>query len=241
MVVASFAAVVFAASVPVLVLDTERATYLEALNRVAIQAEAQFAGQPCPTAKAEPISREDVKIGDRPELAAARERVRVTGCGRSSVENINVARLGGSPPWKMNYGLPGGSLADMNLQNSAWPQVLSQAAANLPADCKSVTIRDIYVSARPGSIAFENLAGSAKLQRPRLKISLPAETLGQQANLNAEKAWAEVWPTALCGTDRTVVVVFIPLRDRPASQILVLPVWPQIEQRGAGAMPVPDS
>jgi hypothetical protein len=238
--VSSFAAVVLAASLPVLVFDAERPTYTAALNTLAIQAEAQFAGRPCPTAKAEPISRDDVKIGDRPEVAAAREKVRVTGCGRSSVQNINVARLGGSPPWKMNFGLPGASLAEMSLQNSAWPFVLREAAPNLPSGCKSAVIEDVYISARPGTIAFNNLAGAAKPQRSRLTISLPADMLGQQANLNAEKAWAEVWPSVMCGKDRTVIVVFIPLKDRPMSQFLVLPVWPQVEQRGPGARPVPD-
>ena len=50
-------------------------------------------------------------------------------------------------------------------------------------------------------------------------------------------AWMEVWPFNICGHDRTLGVVFIPLKDHSASLSLFLPIWQQIEAHGPGARP----
>jgi hypothetical protein len=49
----------------------------------------------------------------------------------------------------------------------------------------------------------------------------------------------EVWPFTSCGKDRTLAVVFLPLKGQAASAYLFMPVWEQIEAHGPGARPAP--
>jgi len=56
--------------------------------------------------------------------------------------------------------------------------------------------------------------------------------------LSLSEAWMEVWPFNICGHDRTLAVVFIPLKDHTSSLYLFLPVWQQVEAHGPGARPV---
>jgi hypothetical protein len=109
MIVALLAAAVTAAP-PVLIENGERPAYEAMLNKEALDADATFGGQPCPQT----------------------ERLKVVGCGRSTIVNINVGRFGGSPPWKMVAGVPGDSRASFLLQQSTWPQAVAEAQADIP-------------------------------------------------------------------------------------------------------------
>lgn len=228
------------ASGPVLVQPQERAAYDALLTDQARAADTLFGGAPCAASKVAPVSTEVVKIGDRPDFAAARVRVRVTGCGRSTVENLHVGRFGGSPPWRMAPGLPGDSLADMRLQQSAWTEARAQARDGLPAGCQGGSLGEVYVAARPGHVRLAPPGAPQPAQvRGTIDLRASPELEAHRASLDLAKAWAEVWPFTLCGQDRTSVVVFMPLRQGGQSLYLFLPVWEQILARGPAAKPAP--
>jgi hypothetical protein len=216
----------------------ERAAYDALLDGAARAADKTFSGAACDDAKVEVVEIIPWKITDHPDLVVWKERVRVTGCGHSSIENINVGRVGGAPPWRMSTGLPGESLADMTLQQSTLTDAAAAAREGLPSDCQARSLGDIYVAARPGGMDISP-AGAAP---PAYRKGRPQVTLPETANpmldkLDLAEGWMEVWPFKFCGNDRMLGVVFIPLRDRTASIHLFLPVWQQIEAHGAGARP----
>jgi len=212
----------------------EKAAYEAMLTGQAVDADAAFSGQRCEAATIEDIVTEPVAIGDRPDVGALRERVRMTGCGRSSIQNIMVARLGGEPPWRMAAGFPGESLADATLQHSALPQVIAQARVEVPADCASVRLGDIYVSARQGSVEFGVGGTSAGTG---VRVSLSPELAAARDQFDLTRAWSEVWPLSFCNKDRSMMIVFIPRKDETSSAMLFIPVWRQVETDGPGALP----
>jgi hypothetical protein len=218
------------------VLPDEAAAYDAMLAGRPRTANDLFLGS-CPDAKVEAVSIRPWKIVDQPDLIVWREKVRVTGCGHTAIENVNIGRVGGSPPWRMTTGLPGESLADMDLQGSTFPAATAEVRASL-AECPTASLNDVYVAALPGGVDISP-PGSPT---PRTRGGRPAVTLPDTAapmldKLALSDAWMEVWPFSLCGRDRTLGVVFIPLKDRSASVHLFLPIWPQIEADGPGARP----
>lgn len=225
---------------PEAVLPGEQAAYQTMLTKQARDADASFAGSACETATIMVVASEAVIIGSQPDFAARRERVKVSGCGRSSVQNINVGRFGGEPPWRMFVGLPGESLADMQLQQSIWPAALAQAGVGLPASCQTLTLGDLYIAARPGHVDFVG-PGTPTANAPggRISMTLPPDAEARRADLELSQAWVEVWPLNLCGHDRTTGVVFIPLKGQASSAYVFLPVWQTIEVNGPGARPAP--
>jgi hypothetical protein len=220
---------------PLLVKPDERAGYEARLADAAREAFTAFSGE-CPTAKVEHVGTQPISIGDHPDMAAAQERLKVTGCDHSSVENINVGRFGGSPPWKMAVSLPGETLADMVLQQSVLPRMLETARAAAPQGCASFRLDDVYISARPGGVGFR---GEAAPDPGHMNATLPDELAAQKDQLDLTRAWAEVWPFELCGQDRTLGVLFIPQRDGKSTQFLVQEIWRAIELHGPGARPAP--
>jgi hypothetical protein len=221
------------------VLPTEQAAYDTMLAQQARAADATFSGSPCDDAKIDVTAVVPGKIADRPDLIVWRVKVRVVGCGRASTENVNVGRFGGSPPWRMTTGLPGDSLADMNLQQSALPSAAAQARQGLDAGC-SVRLADVYVAARSGGVDVIPPGGAAtQSHNGHPQITLPENAQPYLADLDLPNAWMEVWPLKVCDKDRTLGVVFIPRKDRTASLFLFLPVWQQIEAHGPGARPAP--
>jgi len=219
------------------VLPGEEAAYEAMLTARARAANDAFMNAACDDAKVETIAIQPWRIIDRPELIVWRARVSVTGCGHSAVENVNIGRLDGSPPWRMTTGLPGTTLADMNLQGSTLPAAAAQARAGLPADCQPVSLNDVYLAARPGDVDLS--APGAPPPKPRVGhpgITLP-DTTGPMDKLALSEAWMEVWPFNVCGHDRTLGVVFIPLKDHSESLSVFLPIWQQIEAHGSGARP----
>jgi hypothetical protein len=221
------------------VLPTEQSTYDSMLAEQARAADATFSGSPCDVATVEVVAVTPWKINDRPDLLVWREKVRVAGCGRMSVENVNVGRLGGSPPWRMTSGLPGDSLADMNLQQNTYPAAVAQARQGLDTGCK-VQLADVYVAARSGDMDFIPPAGEVSHSRKgHPQIALPENVKPYLDELDLSNAWMEVWPFKVCDRDRTLGVVFLPRKDRTTSLSLFLPVWQQIEAHGPGAHPAP--
>lgn len=218
----------------------EKAAYDALLAAQALAADKTFFGAACDGAKVEVVSIMPWKIADHPELVVWREKVRVTGCGHSSVENVNVGRVGGTPPWQMTTGLPGETLADITLQETTFPAASAQAKADLPANCQGQKLKDVYVAARPGDVDISPPGVPvSQVHDGHPKVSLPDAAKPMQDKLNLAAAWMEVWPFEACGHDRTLGVAFVPLRDQTASIYLFLPVWQQIEAHGPGARPAP--
>jgi len=219
------------------VLPGEQVEYDAMVATQARAANKTFSGSGCDDARIEVVSITPAQISDHPDLIVWREKVRVSGCGHSAVENLNVGRLGGRPPWRITTGLPGYSLADMNLQSSTFPAAAAQAKAGLPADCQAESLADVYVAARPGGVDIVLPGAPARAPvggRPTVTIQGTTMPLDK---LQLSGAWMEVWPFEACSHDRTLGVVFIPLKDGTASQYLFLPVWQQIEAHGPGARP----
>jgi hypothetical protein len=216
----------------------ERSAYDAMVAAQARAANASFTGSACDDAKVEVVSITPGHIANDPNLIVWREKVRVTGCGHSAVENLNIGRTGGDPPWRMTTGLPGSTLADMTLQASTFSEAVKRLSEVLPDGCQSIRLDDVYISARPGDVVLS--PPGVTPSQPRAghpAIELPEAVKPMLDKLALSEAWMEVWPFAACGHDRTLGVVFIPLKDHSASAHLFLPIWPQIEAHGPGARP----
>jgi len=224
------------------VLPGEEAAYETMLAARARAANDAFMSVACDDAKAATIVIKPWRITDRPELIVWRARVNVTGCGHSAVENVNIGRVDGSPPWRMTTGLPGTTLANMNLQGSTLPAAAAEARLGLPANCRPVALNDVYVAARPGDVDLNPPGAPAPKPHPgHLVVAMPDAVRPILGKLALSEAWMEVWPFNVCGHDRTLGVVFIPLRDHTQSLSVFLPIWRQIEAHGPGAGPAPVS
>ena len=80
------------------VLPGESGAYDAMVAAKARAADQSFSGAACDNTTVEVVSITPRTIADQPQLIEWRERVRVTGCGRSAIENLNVGRLAGEPP-----------------------------------------------------------------------------------------------------------------------------------------------
>lgn len=221
------------------VLPEEVAAYDAMLASQVRAANNQFSGSACPDAHVEVVSIKPWRVSEYPDNVFWREKVRVTGCGHTAIDNINIGRMGGSPPWRMKVGLPGDSQADMNLQETTIAAAAAAARSGLAADCRPLSLNDIYIAARPGGVDVSPPGSAARpTQSGRPGIVLPENVTPTLDKLALSETWMEVWPFNVCGRDRTLGVVFIPLKDHSASLYLFLPVWQQIEAHGPGARPV---
>jgi hypothetical protein len=210
------------------------------LTARAIAADKAFNMSTCADVRVEGVSTTPSNIRHRPQLIVWRERMRVTGCGHSSILNLYVGRVGGQPPWRMTAGLPGETLAETTLQSSAFPAAVAQARANLPPDCQgSVILNDVYVAARPGGVDVFPPAAVRTHRKGRPSITLPQTATPIFDQLDLSAAWMEIWPFEACGHDRTLAVVFIPRRDQTTSFYLFLPIWRQLAAHGPGGRPAP--
>ncbi len=235
---AALIAVAVAAPPAKVVHPQERPAFEALIRTTALDAETQYGGAPiCPQAKVEPVSLQLVNVAGRPEIAAVRARVRVTGCGRTSLQNVNAIRLAGTPPWRMAAAVPGDSLADPGLQQNLWPILLAEAGADVPKSCQTHELDDVYVAARPGQVALPAPGdAAAEPQAGRFNVRLAPQQEAERDKLDVSKAWIEVWPLKMCGRDRTVAIVLIPLRDKAAVFHLEIPMWKIDRQRGVEAV-----
>jgi hypothetical protein len=227
MVVAALVAVALTLPSERVVRPAERSAFEAMVRMTALGAEAKYSGAPiCASANVEALSSEVAKIPGHPDVGALHERVRVSGCGRSSVQNVNVIRFASRPPWRMAAALPGDSLADLGLQQTLWPIVLAEAGEAVPKECQGSELNDVYVAARPGHVALPAPGEPSPGQKNgNVNIRLAPQVEAERDKLDVSKAWIEVWPLKMCGLDRTQAILLIPLRDKAAVFHLEIPVW----------------
>ncbi len=213
---------------------------------VSAEARAAFArnaASPCPDATVSLGRARPVILAGRPDLKALVQPTQVKGCGRASLQSINVVRAGGDPPWRMASPLPGTSLADPALQQKALLSVVAHVRRTLPGACARPSVGDIRVVARPGTVWFRSrgVEMPRPTARPVVAVPLPAALAARRRSLVLSQAWMELWPLGWCGTPHEDAVVFIPRRDggsplymladlptaRPATAAVVSPPAPR--------------
>jgi hypothetical protein len=224
MIVAALLAAGFIARPPGLVAPGEGQAFQEMLKYSAASAAARFSGAGCPRAAVVEVRSEPVRIQSSPSAPAAREKVEISGCGRTIVENLNVVRTGGAPPWRMLARLPGESLAEYDLQQNTWPAAVRQAQAGLPETC-AATIGAVSIGANPGHVRVADSGAPAHRQADKLTVALTSDLQAIRSSLAIDRAWLEVWPLRLCGHDRKSGVLFIPTRDGRTTRLLFFPLW----------------
>lgn len=206
----------------------EELAFRERLEATARRADREFSGSDCPTSRVALLGFTPARMSDSPTGKGFAVRLSVTGCGRSSLQNVNASRIGASE-WNMAFQAPGESLADTVRQRAAMQQVMESARTELPPGCRGVRIGDIYVSARPGQVdLLPNIVTSWRPTDGRSAIGLPSEYERYRPHADADQAWIEVWPVELCGKDRATTVIFLPLRAdgrEPVTLIFTTEAW----------------
>ncbi|HWW25290.1 MAG TPA: hypothetical protein VNZ85_05260 [Caulobacter sp.] len=132
------------------------------------------------------------KLGVTPLL---QERVRIDGCGRSTIQNLTVLR-GPDQKLMMIAGLPGRGRAALILTRDALPTALMIANTDKPCGDKQLAPE----LAKWGEVI----------------ITSPTDTQG---------VWTELWPLRLCGQDRSVSVTFTPTPDIGGTSYSVTKAW----------------
>ena len=176
---------------PAALTGGESAAYAAWLHQRTLVADRAFGAAPCPAAAVRSLagralapSEAAAWSGTRQALAGPLylERVRLAGCGRSTVHNFQVSRLrrGG---WEAMGALPGETLSTPRQQTEL---MTSLAGAVLngrpPLPCRT-------------SEALRSMThGEARVVRPP----------------DAAGVWTERWPIRVCGVDRTVEITFAP-------------------------------
>jgi hypothetical protein len=216
----------------------ERAAYLEDLRRVALEADAYFGGAPCPAVTVEQVGLRMFVFTSAPNVVGWEVRLRVTGCGRTTTQNVIFGRWGGARPWDHHIQVPGESLADVLEQSWTLQNVGSVVQAGLGAPCTTLTLGDVYIGARRGHVRFLQPGEGDPGQG--ITVSLTPELSAIRDELDLEHAWMEVWPIRACGHDRMLGIVFIERRDVRRFYPMFLPIWPTTEVHGPNARPAPD-
>ncbi|WP_146217997.1 hypothetical protein [Caulobacter sp. D5] len=223
------------------VLPAEQAAYDAMIIEQAKIADARFNGSRCDAAQVEVVSIRPWKITSRPDMIVWREKVRVAGCGRTSVENLNIGRFEGTPPWRMTSGLPGDSLAEVDLQEWTYKAAVDEVFQDLGAGCE-VRLADVYIAGRPGDVAVAPPGAAAPTtSKGHPGIVLPDALRPHLEGLDLTGAWMEVWPFQVCGKDRTLGVTFLPRKDGRGSFPLFMPIWTEVAAHGPSALPAPAS
>ena len=170
--------------------------YAAWLHQRTLVADRAFGAPPCPAAEVRSVLGRPLQPGEVAPWSGTRqgwsgpaffERVRLTGCGRTAVQNFQVTRLrrGG---WEAMGTLPGELLSSPRQQTELTPALATVILNGAPAlPCRS-------------SEALRSMThGEGRV------LSQPSAAGG---------AWTERWPVRACGVDRTVDVTFAP-RERP--------------------------
>jgi hypothetical protein len=104
------------------------------------------------------------------------------------------------------------------------------------------TLSDVYIAARPGGMdVLPPGAPHSQVYQGRPGITLPDTFAPILDQLALPRAWMEVWPFEACGHDRTLGVVFVPLKDQAKTLFLFIPVWQQVDASGSIQRPKPAS
>ncbi|MFT4252828.1 MAG: hypothetical protein QM608_10110 [Caulobacter sp.] len=221
------------------VLPAEQAAYDAMIAEQAKIADARFNGSRCDDAQVEVVAVRPWKITDHPDMIVWRVKARITGCGRTAVENLSIGRFEGAPPWRMAGGLPGNSLVEMDMQEDLYRAAVAEVRKGLDAGCET-RLADVYVAAKPGDLSVA-LPGARRPEpsKGRPGIVLPESLLPYVDALDLKGAWVEVWPFQVCGRDRTLGVTLLPEKNRRGALPMFMPIWIEVEAHGPRARPPP--
>ena len=214
-----------------------QAAYKARLHAEAVKAESAFSlSPPCPEAAISAAAPRVRDAGARPEGyqdKAAYESVAVRGCGRTMRVNLSLTPRNDYGDWFVVRQLPGESPADPGAQTRALIEVLQLIRSNTSAQCstllgESMSMGDIVIENPKGGVQFVLQGRRARPPRnPRLGdtvITVRDAALLRQ--LSSAQAWRERWPLTACGEDRTVLVLFAPIRSQPGAFVTwAAPAW----------------
>ena len=222
-----------------LVQSGEAARYEAAVTAEARAAFGRYGGAPCPEARVALAPAKPVRIAGRADIRAAVQPTRVTGCGRVSLQPVNVLRGGGDPPWRLASTLPGVSLADPVVQQKALLSVAARARETTGAPCASPTVGDIRIASLPGALWLKSRREPTPRPRARnlVILPMPAAVAARRRSLNLSQAWMELWPLGWCGAVRATAVAFIPRRDGAAPFYMLADVPPPPAGAVTGSAP----
>ncbi|MBO9709640.1 MAG: hypothetical protein J7521_15655 [Caulobacter sp.] len=181
---------------------SDQAAYAALLSEKAIEAYATN-NDACPGATVTSVAGIPFDDASFPPSLAAKynvtplihERVKVSGCGRDSIQNLTVLRTA-DQKLLMIASLPGLSRSGLILQRDAFVTALT--VANLPSPCGDKTLAPEL--AKWGEVS----------------ITSPPDAKG---------AWTELWPLRLCGQDRSLSVTFTPTPDIGGTAFSVSKAW----------------
>lgn len=193
------------------VLPGEQAAYEEFLRRQALGSQQRWTGERCETATISEISSQPL---ERDQFPVRRERLRLVGCGRATIINLDVARLGGTPAWRIRDSAPGETRLYKEIQDALSDQMRRQIVSGQGVSCGEVFLDDTYVAANPGHVDF----GPVDVEHPetdgepRMSIDLGAD-FNSDGLRDLPRAWVEVWQFRGCGEPRPLLVVLMPTVD----------------------------
>ena len=216
-----------------LVHASEEAAYAEFLRRQAIGAANRWTGERCESATIADVSTISMST---PELPVARERLRLEGCGKISIQNLDVARFEGDPRWKIRDGVPGETRIPLEGQEALFEGLFSRAGEGLVDGCEPVLVDDTFVVANPGNIDFGAAATrTGPTEEPRFGMDMGPD-FNADGRFDQTSAWVEVWRLRMCGEDRSTIVVFLPTNDGRLN-LRYIPVWEGIRAQGEAYLP----
>ena len=193
------------------VLPGEQAAYEQFLRGQALGSQKRWTGERCETAVMSEMSSQPLESDGIP---VRRERVRLSGCGKATIINLDVARLGGTPAWRIRDSVPGETRLYRDIQEALSNDMRRQVTDGAVGSCSAVSVEDTYVAANPGHLDF----GPAGVEHPdtdgepRMSIDLGADFNGDGSR-NLAEAWAEVWQFRSCGERRPLLVILMPTID----------------------------
>lgn len=180
----------------------DQAAYSAMLHDKAIAADATN-NPACPGATVTSLAGIPFDDASFPSAVAAKsnvtpllhERVRISGCGRTSIQNLTVLRTA-DQQLLMIASLPGMSHSGLILQRDAFVTALT--VANIPSPC-----------------------GDTPLSPEVAKWGEVSVTSAPDAN----GAWTELWPLRLCGQDRSISVTFTPTPEQGGTAFSITKAW----------------
>ena len=218
-----------------LVRTGEAETYSNALRLFGGRALENFSGISCQDVRIAELDTRAMTLDDVPGTAGAtpgfKERVRVDGCGQSSIQNLIVARPDPNASWQFSFAVPGESILQLVQQDHVLGKAVGIAERSLPRNCERVWLRDTYVIANPGRVDFNNGVLTPG-DEPTFGLALAPDVLAGN-KIDPAQAWAELWVFDACGSERGVAVVMMPTFDY---QFIAVPIsmdeyeranWPQ--------------
>lgn len=203
---------------PPLVLLGEEAAYAEQVRALALTAVAEFTGEPCPGATVTPIRSVPMNAEENPaDLPSAFERMRVEGCGRSTIQNVGIIRRAPTETWSMWMEYPGETRLAPRQADGMRSQIFTAIYEDLSPSCGRPALDDTYLIAETGDVGFSPA-------RQEKAISLDVAHINSDPNLLHDAAWAEMWRMRVCGQERPIGLVLIPTRDGGLAMFPV-PFW----------------